>query len=51
MVNAKKSDQLLAYYIKTNIDDPPVITSVYGLNLERRILDEIWLKVDNSDIP
>jgi hypothetical protein len=28
----------------------PIISSIYGLNLERRILDEIFYEVDNSDI-
>jgi hypothetical protein len=29
----------------------PIISSTYGLNLERRVLDKILYQADNSDIP
>jgi hypothetical protein len=29
----------------------PVISSIYGLNLERRILNKVLYEVDSSDIP
>jgi hypothetical protein len=32
-------------------DDPPIISSIYGLNLERRILDNILYEVDSGEIP
>jgi hypothetical protein len=29
----------------------PIISSMYGLNLDKRILDKILYEVDSSDIP
>jgi hypothetical protein len=48
---AYKKCDLSICFIKTHIDDSQVISSTYGLNPERRMMDKIFCEVDNSDIP
>jgi hypothetical protein len=38
-------------YVETHTEEPPIISSIYGLNLERRILNKIVYEVDSRDIP
>jgi hypothetical protein len=40
-----------SYYVEIHIYDPPIISSVQGLNLERRTFNNILYEIDSSDIP
>jgi hypothetical protein len=48
---SRSSYQKLICYVETHTDDDPIISSMYVLNIERRILDKILYEVDSSDIP
>jgi len=41
----------LIYYDEMHTDDSQVISSTYGVNLKRRILDNILYVAGNTDIP
>jgi hypothetical protein len=43
-------DQLSLYYVEIHTDDPPVISSTLGVNLDR-IMDNILYALGKSDVP